>query len=146
MSLAGKWSLAMEGEGAATSESPVGVRFDDTIRLPGTTAGQGKGAAEDFVPRMDKESMSRLRERHPFVGVAWYQREVTVPQDWQGKSIRLSLERVLWESCVWVDGVPVGERRDSLSVPHRFDLTDHLHPGKTNTLTLRIGALPPMTA
>lgn len=138
LSLAGEWRLSLEEAPDRPAESPSEVRFDDTIRLPGTTAAQRKGPAERFETRIDKETMSRLRERHPFVGVAWYEREVSVPADWSGKSIRLTLERVLWESRVWVDGEPLGQSRRSLSVPHRYDLAGRLTPGKAHTVTLRI--------
>lgn len=138
LSLAGPWQLGLEPADAAPSEGPADIDFDDSMRLPGTTAAQRKGPAEGYEPRLDRASMERLRERHPFVGVAWYQRKVTVPLGWADREIRLTLERVLWESRVWIDGRPVGEPQRSLSVPHRHDLTDRLKPGAEHTITLRI--------
>lgn len=138
ISLAGPWRFAMEGVVEPSARGPAEIRFEDTIRLPGTTAEQRKGPAERFEPRMDRETMTRLRERHPYVGPAWYQREVTIPAAWNGSDLHLTLERVLWESRVWVDGQPVGEPQNSLSVPHRYDLSEQLEPGQKHTITLRI--------
>ena len=47
----------------------------------------------------------------------------------------LHLERVHWQSTVWVDGREAG-KGDSLGTPHEFDLGE-LTPGK-HVLTLRI--------
>jgi len=138
LSLAGDWRLAFDPADKRLASDPAGWTFDDTVRLPGSTAGQRKGPEMTMELRLDKETMNRLRERHPYVGPAWYQREVEIPADWEGKDIRLTLERVLWESRVWVDGKPVGAPRDSLSAPHRHDLTAALIPGKRHLLTLRI--------
>lgn len=136
--LAGEWRLALDPDDLGLAAGPDSWSFADTIQLPGTTAGQGKPPPLQMELRMDRETMNRLRERHPYVGPAWYQREIAVPADWSGKDIRLTLERVLWESRVWIDETAVGEPQRSLSVPHRYDLTAHLRPGSTHTLTLRI--------
>ena len=138
LDLSGEWRFALDPKDHGLGAGPESWRFPDTIELPGTTAGQGKGPELEMELRMDKETMNRLRERHPYVGPAWYQRDVTIPDDWKGRDIRLTLERVLWESRVWIDAKPVGEPQNSLSVPHRYSLTDHLRPGQTHTLTLRI--------
>lgn len=138
LSLAGVWRFSFEPEGAPSGAGPEDIRFEDSIRLPGTTAAQRKGPAERFDPQMNRETMARLRERHPYVGPAWYQRDVTIPADWEGSDVHLTLERVLWESRVWVDGKPLDKPQNSLSVPHRYNLSGRLTPGRTHTLTLRI--------
>ena len=74
-------------------------------------------------------------EKH-YVGVAWYQRDIEVPGRWQGKRLLLRLERVHWESRVWLDGNALGANA-SLSTPHRYDLGVKVAPGK-HRLTLRI--------
>ena len=71
-----------------------------------------------------------------YAGVAWYQRDVTIPDSWAGKTIRLYLERCHWVSRVWVDGKEAG-KQDALSAPHWFDLTPYLTPGK-HTLSIRV--------
>jgi hypothetical protein len=138
LSLAGEWSFTLDPADTGISAGPETWSFPDTIQLPGSTAAQEKGPRFDMELKLDKETMNRLRERHPYIGPAWYQREIEIPADWKGKDIRLTLERVLWESRVWVDKQAVGEPQHSLSVPHRYDLTKHLRPGETHTLTLRI--------
>lgn len=70
-----------------------------------------------------------------YQGVAWYQREVHVPTDWADQSVVMSLERVHWESAVWVDDVRIGSER-SLSAPHEYRL-GRLSPGR-HRLTIRV--------
>ena len=56
-----------------------------------------------------------------YKGAAWYQRDIEIPQDWQGKRIVLFLERVHWESRIWVDDKLIGTN-NSLSTPHEYEL------------------------
>ncbi|MBK1827320.1 discoidin domain-containing protein [Haloferula rosea] len=139
LDLSGTWKFSLDAKDLGLAAGPSTWDFPDTINLPGSTAAQSKGPEFQMDLKLDKETMNRLRERHPYVGPAWYQREIRVPDDWRGDhdSI-LILERVLWESRVWVDKQPVGAPQNSLSAPHRYDLTGYLKPGQTHTLTLRI--------
>lgn len=51
----------------------------------------------------------------------------------------LTLERILWKSDVWVDGHKVEPEVDnSLTTPHRYNLTSQLMPGHTHRLTVRV--------
>ena len=65
----------------------------------------------------------------------WYRRTIEIPEDWKGHRISLSLERVIWESQVWIDGQPIG-KQNSLSAPHVFDLGS-LAPGR-HELVIRV--------
>lgn len=76
-----------------------------------------------------------LQPRRYYRGAAWFQREVEIPASWRGRRIELDLERVHWESTLWLDSDRVGSRR-SLTTPHRFDL-GYLEPGR-HRLTLRV--------
>ena len=110
----------------------------DTIPLPGTTALAGKGNALDIPINLERPAMQSLHQRFSYVGAAWYQRTVTIPADWKEQDITLTLERVIWESRVWVNGVEAGAPQLSLTTPHRYDLTKLLKPGAENTITIRI--------
>jgi beta-galactosidase/beta-glucuronidase len=71
-----------------------------------------------------------------YVGPAWYQKQVDVPQSWSGKRIVLLLERCHWETKVWVDGTAAG-MQDSLCTPQLHNLSDLMTPGR-HTLTVRV--------
>jgi len=74
-------------------------------------------------------------ERH-YVGLAYYRRNVEIPEAWRRQRITLFLERPHWRTTVWVDDAAVGSD-DSLSTPHVYDLSKFLSPGK-HTLTLGV--------
>ncbi len=71
-----------------------------------------------------------------YVGVAWYQREVEIPAQWKGRKIELFLERPHWETTLWVDSIKIG-MQNSLSTPHRYDLSKVLTPG-SHTISIRV--------
>jgi beta-galactosidase/beta-glucuronidase len=70
-----------------------------------------------------------------YAGVAWYQKEITIPQGWENKQIILTLERCHWTTSLWLDGDSLGSE-NSLATPHRY-LLSNLKPGK-HTLSIRI--------
>jgi hypothetical protein len=70
-----------------------------------------------------------------YLGAAWYQRDVEIPTNWNGRHFTLFLERVHWKSTVWLDEKEIGSDI-SLSTPHEFDLGS-VAPGK-HRLTIRV--------
>ena len=102
--------------------------FKDQIRLPGTTDENRKGSANEA---RETERLTRL---FPYIGAAWYQRDIDVPDSWSGKRIVLFLERTK-NTRLWIDGKDLGEQ-DSLVSPHEYTLGS-LAPGK-HRLTLLI--------
>ena len=71
-----------------------------------------------------------------YAGAAWYQRQIEIPQDWQGKRVVLFLERPHWKTTVWLDGQLIGSN-DSLGTPHVHELGVDVTPGK-HRLTIRV--------
>ena len=104
--------------------------FESTIQLPGTLDDAGYGTANTLLPSLDKPQVLHLTRKHRYVGPTWYVREVEIPAAWEGKGIELELERVIWQTRVWVDGREVQGSEESLVSPHRYDLTEWLTPGK----------------
>lgn len=135
--LSGEWSVALDSLDAGMNEKWFSRDFPDRIHLPGTLCDAGYGTACTMQPAMEKEIFLNLKRKYDYVGVAWYKREVTIPASWSDKDIHLHLERVIWDSRVWVDDVPVNQENESLSASHLFDLSKYLSPGK-HTITIRI--------
>ena len=77
--MAGSWEFALDPEGALSA----GAKFEDSIRLPGTTdlAGKGNEPSETVVT-------VRLSRRHSYVGKAWYRKRITIPAAlWTGGTV-----------------------------------------------------------
>ena len=129
VSLAGEWRFSLDPNDAGEKEYWQNSVLDGKIPLPGTTdeARYGeKTVGSDY---------GILTRAYKYVGPAWYQQEITIPKAWEGKTIELFLERVLWESKVWVDG-HFCDTQDGLGVAHLHQL-GKLSAGK-HTITLRI--------
>lgn len=130
ISLAGEWEFALDSTDVGISKGWSAHSFEDKIALPGTTDQAGYGTPNSLLPSIGKPQILHLTRKHSYVGPAWYVREVTIPSSWEGKEVELKLERVIWQTNVWVDGVAVDGEQESLIAPHCFDLTKHLTPGK----------------
>lgn len=137
ISLAGSWKVRLDKEDRGVNEQWFRKDEGQAIPLPGTLddAGIGEKIKLD-TSVMNKEVMLMLTRKHAYVGPAWYSKRIVIPAGWTDKVIRLYLERVIWNTRVWVDGKEAGTD-ESLSTPHVFDLSNYLTPG-THLLTIRI--------
>jgi hypothetical protein len=133
LSLAGIWKFKLDPFSTGISSNGVQLLpgLPEEITLPGSTDQAGKG-----YKTQDMTSL-RLTRMFEYKGPAWYEKEVYIPEAWKDKEIRLFLERVHWESKVWVNGKPAG-RSESLSVPHIYNLSALVQPGMKNTILIRV--------
>lgn len=124
--LSGTWGFQLDAtdfERAFENSGAFKNLLDDKVILPGTTDSNKKGVLTTNKP------VNRLSRYYEYVGPAWYQKDVVIPESWQGKSIELELERILWISSLYVDGKLVDTFK-SFSTPHTYDLSKLLRPGK----------------
>lgn len=137
--LSGTWSVRLDPQDrGAESQWYLGPLDGEPIELPGTTDERHLGEPLDaatmryavdypFTAMGPGKEESRIdRKGHlvrpwMYLGQAWYQRTITVPEALAGKHFTLRLERVLWKSQVWLDDRPLGDC-DSLATPHEYDL------------------------
>lgn len=137
ISLAGEWEFSLDSTDIGVSKGWYANSFKEKIQLPGTTDEAGYGIPNQLPPSIGKPQILHLTRKNSYVGPAWYTREITIPSDWEGKNVELKLERVIWQTTVWVDGNAVDGKQESLIAPHYFDLTKQLTPGK-HRLTIRV--------
>lgn len=128
--LAGEWKVALDPKNQGIKENWPALTLKETIHLPGSLAEGGYGEKNTRL------SIANLQPKFTYVGPAWYQRDIEIPADWEGKHVTLFLERVMWESRLWIDDHAVG-LRDTLCTPQVYDLGALLTPGK-HRLTIRV--------
>ena len=73
------------------------------------------------------------------VTAAWYEREITVPQEWAGRRIALNAGYVNSYAVVYLDGAKVGEMRFPGG---DVELTGICQPGQKQLLSIFVVALP----
>lgn len=130
MDLGGIWSFSLDKQDKGIEDGYVNRSFMEEVNLPGTTDTNSKG-----VKNTNKEETTFLSRYYKYEGPAWYSKEVDIPSDWNGKTIKLFMERTR-PTMVWVDGKSVGSN-SYLSVPHVYDLSEMLTPGK-HRITVRV--------
>jgi len=73
------------------------------------------------------------------ITAAWYQREITVPQEWTGRRIHLYTEYLNSYAAVFVEGKKAGEIRFPGG---EVDLTSVCRPGGKHVLSILVLAMP----
>ncbi len=129
MDLSGSWTVALDSTGSGLAEQWQNKTFTQSIRIPGTTDEAELGI------ETEEAAYGNLSRTYKYIGPAWYQRKIRIPESWRDNPVTLHLERVLWESSVWIDDRPAGSL-DALGTPHIHDL-GLLEPGE-HTLTIRV--------
>ena len=137
LSLAGEWKFSLDSKADGISAHGYPTNLPDTIHLPGTTEEAGKG-----TPARNTGDTMHLGRPFPYMGPAWYQKDIVIPQEWKGKHITLFLERTK-NSTLWLDGKCEGTQ-DSLATGHTYNLSETLSPGQHQlTLLVDNAKLPP---
>ena len=70
LSLAGCWELRLDS-----------TDVTEQVQLPGTTDTNQKG-----YPNNDKEETTHLSRPFRYQGKAWYQKEITIPENWKARA------------------------------------------------------------
>ncbi len=83
---------------------------------------------------------SALSQVEDLGDIGWYRRTLEIPQGWDDR-VFLVIGASDWHTTCWVDGREVGSHRGGYT-PFEFDLTDHLIPGESHRLVIRVDDTP----
>lgn len=160
-SLSGKWSFSLDPGDVGKEQKWYLQELSDIVFLPGSLQEQGNG--DKITAETQLSGAEGINDRNSnwknnpanaqwtqeenimlpwtwmperiYVGVAWYQKEIEIPKEWENQSIILTLERAHWHTAVWIDTEKAGTC-DYLSAQHIYNLRQ-LKAGK-HTLTIRV--------
>ena len=159
--LSGRWQFKLDSLDVGIKKGWYEQSFDDCIDLPGALQNQGYGndittetpwvlggayrsgawyTHPMYEPFRKKENLRypiNFQPKKHYVGVAWYKKEIFIPEKSKDQKVLLSFERVHWQSTLWVDNQLV-DSCNSLLAPHIYDISKFVQPGKKQTITLRI--------
>jgi len=119
MNLNGKWTYAFD--------------FGNSGKERGFASSKGF-EGEIIVPFCPESPLSGVNYKD-FINAIWYQRNITVPADWEGKNIILHFGAVDYESEVFIDGKATGKHWGGTS-SFQFDLTPYVKAGETHSLVV----------
>ena len=109
--LSGTWKVRLDTSNALFRQNPDRCLMEGDILLPASLAEKG------FGYKTEGSDFGVLTPEYKYIGKAWYSRDIEIPRSWEGKNIEIFLERVLWESRIFIDGKEL-TRQDALGTPH----------------------------
>jgi hypothetical protein len=158
LNLSGQWAFQMDSLDKGVNEQWFSKKLNDVITLPGSMLTNNKGykvglntawtgSIWDSIwyrnPEFEKYRQPNniklafwLQPNKHYVGVAWYQKTITVPANFKNGVNELFLERCHWETSVWIDDHFIG-KQNALATAHNYNLSHFLTPG-THTISIRI--------
>ena len=130
ISLEGNWGLQLDTAGTGIAPDWLTKSCTDSLFLPGTTD-MGKMGTYNT----DMTLTTGLSREYVFEGKALYTKQVDIPEEWDGTSVRLVMERTK-PTTIWIDGKEVGANND-ISTAQQYDLSSYLFPG-THTVAILV--------
>ncbi|MGA2750543.1 MAG: beta-galactosidase GalA [Verrucomicrobiota bacterium] len=133
------WPDALHLENSGTGSGPASERFTDSywrvVNLPHDWA-----VELPFDSTADgSHGFKALGRNFPSNSIAWYRRTFELPAGDSGRRIWLTFDGVFRDATVWVNGWCVRHHEGGY-YPFREDITDVLHFGGTNTISVRVDA------
>lgn len=119
INLNGEWTCSFDFSGTGMErEFYKSNGFDKKITVPFCPESKLSGIAyTDFIEHF------------------WYQRSITIPQNWTGKNILLNFGAVYYKSEVYIDGV-LANRHFGGTSSFSVDITSLVKPGQTHSLVV----------
>jgi beta-galactosidase len=77
----------------------------------------------------------------PWAGIGWYRKSFELPASDAGKKVFVDFDGAMSDTKVWLNGQCVGGWPYGYS-SFRLELTDHIKPGETNTIAVRLDNKP----
>lgn len=130
ISLEGNWGLQLDTAGTGIAPDWLTKSCTDSLFLPGITD-MGKMGTYNT----DMTLTTGLSREYVFEGKALYTKQVDIPEEWDGTSVRLVMERTK-PTTIWIDGKEVGANND-ISTAQQYDLSSYLFPG-THTVAILV--------
>ena len=128
--LNGSWRFALDTAKVGITEKWYSRTLSDSVKLPGTLDENKKG-----IINSNRQETMRLSRELMYAGMAWYQKTITIPENWKGQYIRLMIERTK-PIQVWIDNELIGSSNDIMTAQY-YNLTSQLVPG-THVLTILV--------
>lgn len=97
------------------------------------TKGLSKKITVPFCPESELSGIGYT----DFIPCVWYQRNINIPAEWNGKKILLQFGAADYETKVYVDGKMVGEHKGAGS-SFNFDITSYVKAGQQANLVVRV--------
>lgn len=90
-----------------------------------------------LVPFAVESSLSGVQKMVGKDNELWYQREFTIPSEWEHNKILLHFGAVDWKADVWINDIKIGSHKGGYT-PFYFEITPFLTNNKTQKLTVRV--------
>ncbi len=128
INLSGEWEVTLDLENELVEKYLNECNTKGKIELPGSLAENG------FGWKTSDSDFGILTPEYKYFGKAWYKKQIVIPEKWKDKQIEIFLERVLWESRIFIDGTELS-KQDALGTPHIHNLGE-ISPGNHELIVL----------
>jgi hypothetical protein len=122
INLSGDWNVTLNTDNPAVDNFSGTNKMKGIIKLPSSLAQEGFGI------KTKGSDFGVLTPEYKYLGVAIFEKEIVIPENWKNKQLTIFLERVLWQSKVFIDGSELSTQ-DALGTPHIHRI-GKLSPGK----------------
>ena len=119
LDLSGVWNFKKDTQKVGENEQWYnGLSNAESIAVPGSWNDQHEGD-------------------HNYLGMAWYELNTSVPENWKGSKIYIRVGSAVYMSKLWVNGIAVGQHEGG-HLPFAFDISKQIKWGEKNRITIQV--------
>lgn len=139
-----RWQPARNAQGLVTADNPL----TGDISVPNDRWGYFKVPGNFAEPTQMKVFAHPSWSGEPLktLSAAWYQREITIPQEWVGRRISIAVEYLNSLATLSIDGKELtrdGKKAGKIPYPGgEVDITAYCRPGQRHVLSALVFATP----
>ncbi len=83
--ISGQWTVQLDSADIGLKNGWQNKDFQQKVFLPGTTDDFNIGIPNKLKLGISKPQLSHLTRNYNYLGAAWYTREISIPNNWEGK-------------------------------------------------------------
>lgn len=126
------------GQSRNTTDLDKNWKFIIDSARTGLNKGWNKFLPENSVRVSIPHTWNVTPNLEDYSGLAWYQKDITIPSEWRNKNIRIRFGAVYHDAIIYINGKKITQHLNSGYTAFYADISDYVNFGQKNSLIVSV--------